>query len=418
MEVRAPSPKRDSYAALRVPAYRLLIAGRVSFMLGWQMQMAAVGWEIYERLGSKLALAYVGLVTIIPMICLVLPAGHLADRVDRRRMILCGQGIFLLASLGLGTISLLHGEPRWIYFCLFFLGVTRVVTMPSMGALMQTVVPREDLANAMTWGSTFFELTQIGGPALAGLLIAASGGATVVHFVAVGTALLGILLFSLLRVPRRPAPTGAMTLHDLIGGVRFLFRTRLLLMAASLDLFAVFLGGVTTLLPVVAKDILHVGPAGFGWLRAAPSVGAVSMALFTAHRAPWQRSGKVLFLAFVGFGTAIIVFGLSRNFWLSMAMLTLTGAFDNLNVVIRQTLLQLITPDEMRGRVGAVNLLFIGCSNELGGFESGVAAQFLGTVPAIVSGGIGTLLVVFAVMKLSPELRRLGPLHEVKPAPL
>jgi len=414
----SPVPQRDSYAALRIPAFRLLIAGRISFTLGWQMQMAAVGWEIYERLGSKLALAYVGLVSIIPMIALALPAGHLADRADRRVMILWGQGIFLLSSLALAIIDLTHGEPKWIYVCLFFLGVTRVLTLPSVGALIQTAVPREVVGNAMTWGSTFFELTQIGGPAVAGLLIAATGGATVVHFIAAASALLCIVLFALLRVKKRVVPSGAATLRDLIGGVRFLFQTRLLLMAASLDLFAVFLGGATTLLPVVAKDILHVGPAGFGWLRAAPSIGAISMALFTAHRAPWQRAGKVLFLAFVGFGGAIVVFGLSRNFWLSMAMLVLTGAFDNLNVVIRQTLLQLITPDEMRGRVGAVNLLFIGCSNELGGFESGVVAQLFGTVPAIVSGGIGTLLVVCTVMKLSPELRRLGPLHEVKAAPV
>jgi MFS family permease len=410
--------KHDPYAALRVPSYLLFVAGRISFMVGWQMQMAAVGWQVYERLGSKLALAYVGLVSIIPMLCLVLPAGHLADRHDRRVNILCGQAIFFCASISLGVISLRQADPRLIYVCLFFLGVTRAITMPSIGALISSVIPREALGNAMTWSSTFLELTQIIGPAVAGLLIAASGGATVVYFTAAGCAVLCVIFFSLLRIRKRERPVQAATLHDLIGGVRFLFRTKLLLTAASLDLFAVFLGGATALLPVVAKDILHVGPAGFGWLRAAPSIGAITMAIVTAHRTPWRRAGRVLFLSFIGFGGAIIVFGLSRNFWLSIGMLILTGVFDNLNVVIRQTLLQLVTPDQMRGRVGSINMLFIGCSNELGGFESGLMAQWIGAVPAIVTGGIGTLLVVCTVMKISPALRRLGPLHEVKPAPL
>jgi MFS family permease len=195
-----------------------------------------------------------------------------------------------------------------------------------------------------------------------------------------------------------------------------MWRTKLLLAAASLDLFSVLLGGATALLPIVAKDILHVGPHGFGWLRAAPSIGAVTMAIVTAHLPPWRKAGRVLSGAFVGFGLATIVFGLSRNFWLSMSMLFVIGASDNLNVVIRQTLVQYITPDEMRGRVSSINFIFIGCSNELGGFESGLTAQLFGTVPSIVGGGIGTLLIVALIMKLAPQLRKLGPLHEIHPA--
>jgi predicted MFS family arabinose efflux permease len=226
----------------------------------------------------------------------------------------------------------------------------------------------------------------------------------------------GFVLFYFIKPTQAIPPKKIATWAEVLGGLRFVLETRLLLAAAGLDLFAVLLGGAVALLPVVAKDILHAGPEGFGWLRAAPSMGAITMALVTVHLPPWRRAGRVLLWAFVGFGAATIVFGLSRSFWLSMAMLILTGAFDNLNVVIRQTLMQFITPDEMRGRVSSVNFIFIGCSNELGAFESGVAARLFGVIPAIVGGGVGTILVVLSVMKLSPALRRLGRLSEIRPA--
>ncbi|SDU07985.1 Transmembrane secretion effector [Verrucomicrobium sp. GAS474] len=417
---------RDPYAAFRHGAYRFFLGGRLLFLLGSQMQTAAVGWLLYERFGTTMALAYVGIVQIVPIFVFVLPAGHLADRFDRRAIILCGQAIFLTCSLGMGLLSLFHGPPGWIYVFLFFLAVGRVFTMPAMGALLPMVLPREALGNATTWNSSLFELSGLVGPAAAGLVIALGGSATPVFFIATTCSLVCMALFGSLRyhgvetalAEAKEAPAKATEWRDIVGGLHFMVRNRLLFAAASLDLFAVLFGGVTALLPVVAKDILHAGPQGFGWLRAAPSVGAMAMAVVTAYLPPWKRAGRVLFLAFVGFGLAVIVFGLSTSFWLSFAMLVLTGVFDNLNVVIRQTLIQYLAPNEMRGRITSINFLFIGCSNELGSFESGLTARLFGTVPAIVLGGIGTLATVTAVMRFSPGLRKLGPLHEVKVAEL
>jgi MFS family permease len=416
-ETAAPAETRDPYAALRHTAFRRFLVGRAVFLIGGQMQMTAVGWQIYERLGSKLALGMVGLVQIIPVIVLALPAGHVADHFDRRRIVAGGLSLYLFCSLGLAALSWTEGAPWLTYALLFLVAVARAFTVPALGSLLPSVIPRGLWANAATWNSSLFELAGMVGPGIAGLVIALSGGATAVFFTAAACALLAGVLFASIHVPPREVKPKAPDLAGLLSGLHFMFKARLLFAAASLDLFAVLLGGATALLPVVAKDILHTGPAGFGWLRAAPSIGAVAMAFVTAHLPPWRRAGRVLLWSFVGFGAAIIVFGLSRNYWLSLAMLVLTGVCDNLNVVIRQTLMQFITPDSMRGRVSAVNYIFIGCSNELGAFESGLAAQFLGTVPAIVAGGAGALLVVGLVAKLSPALRRLGRLYDVAPVP-
>jgi len=414
----ATTPNRDPYAAFRHSGYRKFVLGRTIFTIGTQMQTAAIGWEIYQRSGSAMALGYVGLVQILPILFLSLPAGHAADHFSRRKLILMAQVLYLTCSVGLAAISYEKGSYTLIYGLLLLLGIGRAFAMPSMGALLPTVIPRELWANAATWNSSLFELTAMIGPAMAGFLIGLTKGATAVFIGSALCALVGLIAFSLLKPTQAIAPKKAATWADVLGGLRFMFRTKLLLSAASLDLFAVLLGGATALLPIVARDILYVGPVGFGWLRAAPSAGAVMMALITAHLPPWKRAGRVLFFAFVGFGLSIVVFGLSKNFWLSLVMLMLTGVFDNLNVVIRQTLVQFITPDQMRGRVTSVNLIFIGCSNELGEFESGLAASLFGTVPAIIGGGLGTLLVVATIMKLSPQLRRLGRLQDIKPAPI
>lgn len=416
-EIAASEPRHDPYAAFRHGPYRLFVTGRMVFLLGSHMQSAAVGWQIYELLGSKMALGWVGLVQMVPILLLALPSGNLADVFPRKRIIMGAQALFLSCSAGLTLLSHWRGSPVFIYVFLFFLAVGRALALPAMSALLPNVIPREVWGNAMTWNSSVFELMQMIGPAAAGLLIAASGGATFVYGIAAACALTSILLFSNIPGGRQTARAGAARLRDFIGGVRFMFRTKLLLAASSLDLFAMLLGGATALLPVVAKDILHVGPEGFGWLRAAPSVGAALMAFATAHLPPWKRAGRVLFLSFFGFGAAIIVFGLSRNFWLSMAMLVLTGVCDNLNVVIRQSLVQYITPDEMRGRVMSVNFLFISCSNELGAFESGLAAHYLGTVGAVSGGGAGAIAVALAVMACATQLRRLKKIQDITPAP-
>ncbi len=381
------------------------------------MQTAAVGWAVYERLGSVLALGLIGLVQILPILLLALPAGQAADRYNRRTILLFGQGLTLAGSLALAALFWLHGPAVLIFVVLGLLGVARAFTAPALMALLPNLLPRPLWGNAATWNSSLFELTGLAGPALAGLCIAATQGVMAVFLIAAGCTATAMALFILLKLSPHVAARRALTWPEMVGGLRFVGRTRLLLAAQCLDLFAIFFGGATALLPVVAKEILHVGPVGFGWLRAAPSLGAIGMALYTAHRPPWRRAGRVLTLAFVGFGVSTIGFGFSRQFALSMAMLVLTGAFDNLNVVIRQTLVQFITPDEMRGRVSAVNFIFIGCSNELGAFESGVAASWLGPIGAIAGGGAATLLVVLVVMRAAPELRRLGRLQDIHPAP-
>jgi MFS family permease len=403
------SGQTDPYAALRHGPYRQFLFGRAIALVGGQMQTAAVGWAVYERMGSMLALGFIGLVQIVPVLLLFLPAGHAADRYSRRTILLLGQGLTLACSLALAALFYGKGPPLLVFAFLFLLGVARAFTAPALTALLPNLIPRNLWGNAATWNSSLFELTGITGPALAGLVIAATSGATAVFLAAAVCTAVAMVLFALISVPPHvAAPRRAVTWVEMIGGLRFVARTRLLLAAQCLDLFAVFFGGATALLPVVARDILQVGPVGFGWLRAAPSLGAIAMALYTAHRPPWRHAGRILTLAFVGFGLATIVFGFSRRFVLSIVMLVLTGAFDNLNVVIRQTLVQFITPDEMRGRVSSVNFIFIGCSNELGAFESGVAAYWLGPVAAIAGGGAMTLLVVLVIMRGVPELRRLA----------
>jgi MFS family permease len=406
----------DAYAALRHGQYRQFLFGRTIGLIGGQMQTAAVGWAVYEQLGSMLALGFIGLVQIIPVLLLSLPAGHAVDRYNRRTILLLGQGLNLFSSLALAALFYTRAAPLLIFVVLFLLGVARAFTAPALTAILPNLIPRSLWGNAATWNSSLFELTGMIGPALAGLIIALTSGTTVVFLAAAACTAVAMALFVMLNVAPHTAPQRAITWRDALGGLRFVARTRLLLAAQCLDLFAVFFGGATALLPVVAKDILHVGPVGFGWLRAAPSLGAITMAFYTAHQRPWRRAGRVLTLAFIGFGLATIVFGFSRNFVLSLVMLVLTGAFDNLNVVIRQTLVQFITPDEMRGRVSSVNFIFIGCSNELGAFESGVAANWLGPVAAIAGGGAVTLLVLCAIMGLAPDLRRLGRLQEIEPA--
>lgn len=406
---------RDPYAALRHRPYRLFMLARLFFMIGFQMQGAAVGWQIYQQTGSKLALALVGLIQVVPILVLTIPAGYVADHVNRKKILLGTQTLFLVGSIALAILANLHADVRWLYLVLVCLASGRAFTMPAMGAILPNVAPREHWANAATWNSTFFELSAMTGPALAGLLIAASGQVSIAYVTAAGCTFVTLVSLALLPAVPQPKLVKFHFLTDLLRGLHFVFKTKVLLATASLDLFAMLLGGTTALLPVVATDILHVGPQGFGWMRAAPSIGALTMALVTAHRRPWKRAGRTMFLAFIGFGAAIVVFGLSRNFWLSMIMLIITGMCDNINVVIRQTLMQYVTPDEMRGRVSSVNALCVASSNELGSFESGFTAQLFGTVPAIVFGGGGAIVVALVIMSLAPQLRRLGPLHELNP---
>lgn len=402
----------DPYAALRVRDFRLYLVGNLIATIGTQMQTVAVGWELYERTRSPLALGGVGLVQVLPVIALTLPAGHVADRVERRRVLMASLALLALASLGLAATSALHAGIFWYYACLLVAGIARAFQGPAKEALAPQLVPRALYANSSTWRSSSWQLASVVGPALGGAVIALTRGAVAAYVLDATAALAFLLLVAAIRRPAFTPAAGSATLESVVAGVRFVARTKVILAAITLDLFAVLLGGATALLPIFAKDILRVGPTGLGWLLAAPSVGALLMALTLAHRPPMRRAGRALIVAVIGFGAATLVFGLSRNFWLSLAALFFTGAFDNVSVVVRSTLLQLMTPDEMRGRVGAVNSLFIGGSNELGGFESGAVAQLVGPVASVVLGGVGTILVVLTVARVWPEIARLGALSE------
>jgi MFS family permease len=445
--------RHDPYAALRSRDFRYFALGNVAGIIGWQMVSVVVGWELYSRTNSKTALGLVGLVQVIPLLLLALPAGHVVDRHDRRRVMLATQLILAATGLTLGVASLLSnripdvevlrgcnaafaalsgwlGETGYRYddpyvplmFGLLAVnGAGRVLSQPAKSALLPQLVPAGLFANAVTWNSSLFEVSSMAGPAVGGLLVAAlqTGGAAsawwawaypAVYF---ANAVLQFGYFvALLPVKARTPPRAKepLTLASLSAGVRYVWSTKIILATLTLDLLAVILGGAVALLPVYAKDILHVGPAGLGWLRAAPSIGAVSTALLLAHRPPMKKAGRNMLWAVAGFGAATVVFGFSTWFWLSLGMLVLTGALDNVSVVVRHTLVQTLAPDEMRGRVSAVNAIFIGSSNQLGSLESGLTAAAFGTVPAVVLGGVGTIVVTALAAVAWPELRRYGPM--------
>ena len=405
----------DPYRALRFRDFRLLFIGRFIVSIGEQMLNVAIGWELYERTGSALVLGIVGLVQVLPVIVLSLPAGHLADRLNRKYIVIVTQIMLALASLGLTVLSYSHGSLMLIYACLLLIGVAVAFNDPATSTLLPQTVPQQVYENAATWSSSSWQLASVVGPALGGFVVALGHGATPVYALNVGVGLIFLALIAPLRGQQRRVRFSPGTrLRSLVEGVIFVRQTRVILAAITLDMFAVLLGGATTLLPIFAKDILHVGPVGLGWLRAAPSIGAVCVSIYIAHTPPFTKAGKTLLGAVAGFGMATIVFGISRSFWLSLLMLFILGGLDNISVVIRSTLLLIRTPDALRGRIAAINTLFIGASNELGGFESGLAAQVFGPIVAVAGGGVGTVLVVLCVALLWPEMRRLGRLGEVK----
>jgi hypothetical protein len=408
----SPAAKHDPYAALRVPDYRRFITAAVASSFGGEIQAVAVGWELYERTHSATVLGLIGLTQVIPVYALTLPAGHAADRYSRTRIFILAQMLLITAALGLAALSY-RGGPVWIaYAFLSLTGTAQALLRPARWALVGQIIPRDVLQNAVTWNSTTWQVAAIFGPALGGVLIASTGAATWAYLVTAGLSLTSIVLMSSIRVEPGPAHSEPTSLRTFLAGFKFVWSNELILATITLDLFAVLLGGAQALLPMFASDILHVGPVGLGWLRAAESIGAVGMALVVAHRPPFQRSGPILLAAVVGFGLAMIGFGLSRDVRLSFLFLVVAGAVDNISIVVRSTLIQVLTPDSMRGRVSAVNSLFVGTSNELGGFESGITAALFGPVLSVVGGGIGTLLVVVIVAAAWPALLRLGPLHK------
>ena len=394
-----------SFSLASHPSFLRFWTGRLAGTMGNQMLMVGVGWQMYDLTHSAWYLGLVGLFQFVPALALALVSGHVADHHDRRHIVSLALGLQLAAALAL----LLATHERWISRDLILvvsllLGVARSFQMTAQQALTPLLVPQALLARALAFSSSGMQAAIIGGPALGGFLYAA--GAGVVYAVCAALFLLGAAMVWSARYDHKPVPRAPVTLDTLLAGVRFIRSRPVVLGAISLDLFAVLLGGATALLPIYAADILRVGPAGLGLLRGAPAVGALIMSLALARWTIRRRAGALLFSCVAIFGLTTIVFGVSHWFWLSMAVLFVNGAADMVSVVVRQTLVQLDTPDAMRGRVSAVNAIFIGASNQLGEFESGATAALFGPVGAVVAGGVGTLVVVGLWMRWFPELRR------------
>jgi MFS family permease len=402
---------RAAADAWRSRDFRLYQSARAMVILGAEAQSVAVALQVYQITHSALDLGYTGLALFLPGLFFVLPAGHVADRYDRRRIILLCYGVQALCTAALLWFAL-HGIQKiWpIYAVLFVIGMGRCFSGPASSAMLPSLVPREHFVNAVTWGATIFQIANIAGPAIGGLLFtlqlsaARWTGASAVYVFTLGTLLWFVTLVGMIRA--RPVQTmKAFNVETVLAGLRYVWQAKLLLGSISLDLFAVLLGGAVALMPIFAYDMLHAGPRGLGLLRAMPSMGALGVSLVLMLR-PIKRGAGRLMLTCVGlFGVGTIVFGLSKSLWLSLAALVVIGACDMVSIVVRSSILQLATPPEMRGRVSAVNWLFIGASNEFGEFESGLTAHWWGAVRAVVIGGIGSLIVTGLSSVLFPALR-------------
>src|SRR5213592_780784 len=455
---RSPDPQRpavplpiereprghDPYAAFRFGDFSLFTAGNLLSITGRLMLAVAVEWEIYARTHSATALGLVGLAIAVPVVTLSLPAGHLADRFSRKQVILVSQIFSALTSLALALVSWKHlSIPQFaplregnrvlatiaavferhhpmfhfddasvplIYLLLFIGASARTFSWAARSSFFPTLVPRDAFANAVTWNNSVFQIGSVVGPALSGFLVAYAGFSFVYLLDAVCAFSFFLLVLLIRHSTQKREQSNASTWKSLMAGLRFVFGRQVILATITLDLFAVLLGGATALMPIFADQILHCGPIGLGWMRAAPAVGAFAMALLVAHLPPMKRAGKTLLWCVTGFGIATILFGLSKVFWLSLGLLVFIGAFDSVSVIIRGSIVQLVTPDEMRGRVSAVNNIFIGTSNEFGALESGLTAALFGPVISVVAGGIGTILVVLGVGLRWPETRKIGAL--------
>ena len=403
--------KTDAYAALRVPDYRRFLAMRLMTTLTVQIMSVSVGYYVYELTNDPLMLGFIGLTEAVPAIGISLWAGHLADKHNRRNMLVGCISLLLLCSTALFVVALgsnHFAKPALltcIYSIIFCTGIARGFFSPTNFAFLPQIIDRDRLQNAITWNSSTWEVASITGLGLGGLIYGFGGATTAFGVMSV---LCAIALIFILQIASRPVPLIDQTetaLSRIQAGLQFAFGNQLIISTIALDLFAVFFGGAVALLPVFAKDILHVGPEGAGVLRAAMSVGAISTAIFLAHKPLGKSAGKVMLACVAGFGICIIAFGLSSNFYLSFVILVLAGMFE-VSVFIRSALVQFQTPDNMKGRVSSVNSIFITSSNELGAFESGLAARAMGTVPSVVFGGLMTLGVVAITWWRAPKLRR------------
>lgn len=406
--------KTNPYAVFKVPEFGYFIAARFFLTIAIQMQSVIVGWQVYSITKNVFALGMIGLTEAIPFIITSFFSGHVADSFDRRKIIKWATLFFMLGTVALFSFTLDSVQIVALYgaspiFCIIVLvGISRGFLSPAVPSLLTQIVPRELYPNSAAWNTTVWHVGAIAGPAMAGVIYGFYGPSMAYG---INVLFLFLALFFFSFITHRPLPAkevGESLKQSLTVGIKFVFSNQIILGALSLDLFAVLFGGAVAMLPAIADRILHVGPEALGVLRAAPAAGAVIMALFLAYHPPLKNSGIKLLWSVVAFGICTLFFALSTNFYLSFFLLVLTGAFDNVSVIIRHTILQLMTPDQMRGRVSSVNSIFIGSSNEIGAFESGLAAQLLGLVPSIIFGGAMTIVIVALVAKLSPALKKLS----------
>ncbi len=403
----------DAYASLKIKDFKWFEIARFLFTFSTQMQSLVVGWQIYQITHSALSLGFIGLAEAIPFFSITLFAGHVADVVERKKVILISNVVYficavilLLISTRLDFVLAEHGAFP-IYLIIFTTGLARGFMTPAQTAFAAQLVPRELFGNASTWSSLAWQTAEVTGPAAGGLVYGFAGVGTAYIIVTIMSAA-GFISFSMIKnkpVPERKSIESIW--QSLRGGVKFVFNNQIILSALTLDMFAVFFGGAVAVLPVFADKILHIGAKGLGFLRAAPAVGEILMSVYQAHHPFFKKAGRNLLICVFGFGISMITFAISRNFYLSMFLLFISGLFDNVSVIIRATIIQIFTPDEMRGRVSSINGIFLGSSNELGSFESGAAASIMGLVPSVIFGGTMTLLVVAAVRSLAPKLKTL-----------
>ncbi len=406
------NPYNDPYAALRYPEFRFFIANSFLFTVGFLMQEVIVGYELYKLTHDPLSLGLIGLAEVVPFVLVSLFGGYVADRYDKRTILRISLSVIILASLILYFIFrpgffdhyTLNQRLLVIYSVFFLIGAAKGFYSPSSSSLKPFLVPRAIYHNSSTWSSSFWQAGSVMGPGIAGFLYVFIGLSNTL-LVGVGCFAVCLVLISMISKKPVPVATNPGTIwQNLREGLRFVFKTRIVFYAISLDLFSVLFGGVVAILPVFAEDILHVGPEGLGLLRAAPSVGALLTMFFMAYYPPTHTAWRNMLVAVAGFGVFTIIFAFSQSFWLSCLALFMTGSCDSVSVIIRQTILQIYPPDEMRGRVASVNGIFVSSSNELGAFESGVAARLVGTVPSVLIGGVITIVVVSWIYMRSKDL--------------
>lgn len=409
------TPKRDPYQALRYKEFRAYVLARFLITIAVTMQAVIIGYEVYELTNSKLLLGLIGLTEAIPAIGIAMYGGYVADKSEKRNMLAAFVALYtvmcalllvfthssIITSIGKDNVVFL------IFFVIFFTGIARSFSGPASFGLAAQIVPREVYQSSITWASAAWQSGAVLGPAVGGILLGKLG---ITYTFAIIVVFLSVAVISILQIEKKPiqfVPKGETVYQSAIQGLKFVFENKVILSCISLDLFAVLFGGAVALLPVYAKDILHVGAEGLGWLRASQAVGAIIMLLILAYYPIRKNAGLILLAAVFGFGVFIILFGISTIFWFSMFCLIMSGALDGISVSVRHTIIQMSTPDNMRGRVSAVNSMFIGSSNEIGEFESGATAAAMGTIPAVIFGGCMTCLVVIVTYFISPSIRKM-----------